>query len=269
MTTPGPGRPTPNVMPTRRPTAPPTRTPSTFTVASDYPKRGLPGVLSFADTGVLLFAGTDPALLGRLRAHYGGRLHVLQAVEREIRGHARHSPAPAAPADEHARVAAADLCVRVLLHAAGGISPIVLTHEDIPAVRAVEAQLQGLTGAAAAKAHAGEAEVIVLAVKSKAARPERPHVVLTNDGGASEVAHDHGLPSRHAADVLAELACADSALDADACWAHWQAGKDVSKIPGHCRPNNKGAFACARDDTDACGMCDAVAAPSRGASVSR
>lgn len=273
MAPPGSAQPTPGDMPRRAPVLPPPPhrpyVPSKFHVAEDYPRRGLAGVLPYTDTGVLLFVGTDPALIARLRSHYGGRLKIVKAVEREIRGTASQRPPDNAAPEDHARFAAADRCVRELFHAVGGIATEVVDYADLPAVAEIVKELERLAPTGPSGKHGGEAELIVLVKKSLTTQPDCPHVVLTNDGGASVVAHLHGLVARHSADLLAEFACSDDDMTADNCWTAWQNGKDVSRLPAHCRPSDRSAFVCSRSASGTCRTCGTPGTSSGGAALSR
>ena len=255
MTAPG-GRPSPSSMARRRtPVIPAAPTPprrSRYTIAADIPRRGWPTATVWADTGVLLFMGTHKDLPSRFRKHYSGRVRLTTSVDREVRGHSNASPDSSAPAADHQRVGAASRSVREFL-LAGQLLPIeVLADEDLSAVAVVVEELKRLGDRG--KKHGGEAEIIVIAERLRATS-NRPHILLTNDGGASTVAAQHGLPSRHAGDVLAELACANHDLDASTCWQRFQASEPISKIPEHCRPRGKDAFLCMGNKTS-CTRCD-------------
>ena len=74
-------RPTPAMMPRRRPVIPPVQRPparSRFVVAADIPRRGPRRAIVWPDTGVLLALGTDQALLDRFRRHYRGRIRLTR-----------------------------------------------------------------------------------------------------------------------------------------------------------------------------------------------
>ena len=82
-------RPTPAMMPRRRPEIPPAqRAPAraSFRVAADIPRRGAQGAIVWPDTGVLLGLGADQAMLDRFRQHYRGRIRLTKLVCRELRG---------------------------------------------------------------------------------------------------------------------------------------------------------------------------------------
>ena len=66
-------RPTPAMMPRRRPAIPLAQRPparARFLVAVGIPRRGMQGAIVWPDTGVLLGLGTDQDLLDRFRRHY-------------------------------------------------------------------------------------------------------------------------------------------------------------------------------------------------------
>ena len=75
-------RPTPAMMPRRRPAIPPAQRPparARFLVAVEIPRRGTQGAIVWPDTGVLLGLGTDQGLLDRFRRHYRGRIRLDEA----------------------------------------------------------------------------------------------------------------------------------------------------------------------------------------------
>ena len=80
------------------------------------------------------------------------------------------------------------------------------------------------------KRHSGEAELIVLAEK-QAALGQGKHILLSNDGGASIVAGQHGISTRHIGDILAEFACADPDLAAEACMRAFNVAIRISAPP--------------------------------------
>ncbi len=264
MSTHGGAPPSPMSMPPRRtlpviPAAPSpaaARPRTVYKVAADIPRRGWPTAKVWTDTGVLLFVGTQAELPGRFRAHFRNRVRVARTVDREVRSHSNRSPAASAPVKDHQRVAAAALSVRELLLGGTGLPVAQVAMEDLGEVAKVAAELERLGDPEAPKKHGGEAEVIVLAMR-EAEVSTRPQVLLTNDGGASVVASGRGLRSRHAGDVLAELACADPALDADTCWQQFSDGTPVSEIPLHWRPHSRSAFVCSKTGSG-CGPCDAL-----------
>lgn len=258
MTAPGLG-PSPAHMPKRRrpaiPVAPSKPTPSRYKVTDDFPRRGLPRAVAWVDSGILLFVGTDEELPERFRAHYRGRVKVARGVEREVRGHSDARPDVDAPAADHQRVSAATRAVRELLLAGRSLPIETLQAADLDAVADVVEELKRLGDKG--KKHGGEAEVIVLAERlSKTS--DRVHIVLTNDGGASIVADQHGLIARHTGDVLAEFACADHGLEPESCWQLFEQGAPVSQVPAHCRPRDREAFTCRRTGAS-CSACDAEA----------
>lgn len=269
MSTPGGARPSPMSMPPRRtvPVIPPAPTvapaaarPRTvYKVATDMPRRGWPVARVWADSGVLLFVGTHTELPGRFSDHYRGRVRVPRMVEREVRSHSKRTPAAGAPVRDHQRVSAASRSMRELLLGPAALPITEVAKEDLAEVAKVAAELERLGDPAAPKKHGGEAEVIVLAMRA-ARTSAHPQVLLTNDGGASVVASGRGLRSRHAGDVLAELACADDELDADTCWQRFSEGTPVSEIALHWRPRGRESFVCSSTDAE-CGRCDALPPP--------
>jgi len=249
--------PTPAMMPKRRPVIPPPPRrlqPSRFAVAGDMPRRGWPDAVSWPDTGIFLVLGSDAHLPEQFRRHFRGRVRVANGVAREVRGHARTSPPADAAPREHHRYDAASNAVRELLVADRTLPIVELEEDDLAAVDLVMAQLKALE-AEPTKRHAGEAQIIVLA--EKAARSHPTQVVLTNDGGASVVAQKHGLRSRHAGDVLAEMACANPDMDAGELWSVFSHCVTFTAPPSHARPTSDQDLRCRRQQ-DSCPTCDEV-----------
>ena len=96
------------------------------------------------------------------------------------------------------------------------------------------------------KRHSGEAELIVLAEK-QAALGQGKHILLSNDGGASIVAGQHGISTRHIGDILAEFACADPELAAEACMRAFNVAIRISAPPFSSRPTSVQAFTLCRE----------------------
>lgn len=260
MTIPGSGRPSPASMPRRRrpviPPAPAPRPSSRYKVAEEIPRRGWLDASLWLDTGVLLFIGTDEELPPRVRGHYRGRLRISKVIDAEVRWNSNKRPDDDAPAEDHQRVAAADVAVREFLLGGQRVPVQSLQEDDLDMIEPLKRKLAALSDDPGKK-HGGEAELILLASRS-AAQSGRRQVLLTNDGGASVVAAQQGIPARHAADLLTELACADGDLGSDRCWEMFQNGHPVSKLPGHCRPRGPGAFTCGRTG-EGCPACDGKA----------
>lgn len=261
-------RPHPGLMPKRAaavPPAPPAspRTRGTgYAVDATIPRRGDPAAVVWPDTGVILSVHASPPapdsheqfdLPARFREHYRRRTRLAPRVAKEIRS---LSQGGGSSGRDHRVATAASLAYQRLLLGDRPLQEVALATEDAAAVEQVRAQLKALPGAEQDKgAHQGEAECIVLAEKARAAAGGR-HVLLANDAGASEIARQHGVSSRHAADVIAELSCADPALDSETCWRRFKAGNDVSAVPAACRPADKAAFECASAADGTCAACD-------------
>ena len=198
-------------------------------------------------------AEAAPDVPAAFRALYAGRLRLAERVCKELRGISNGTPGGS---DREVDLRdAASAAVSRLLVGEGALPPQRPELGDLPEIERVALQLRALPGAASKPgSHAGEAEIIVLA--SKAAPPSGPkQVLLANDAGASRVASVHGLPSRHAGDVLAELACADRKLTPAWCLRRFQVGDRVSGVPRSCAPTGPESFACARPDGDECPDC--------------
>jgi hypothetical protein len=250
-------RPTPAMMPRRRPAIPPAqRAPARarFLAAVDIPQRGTRGAIIWPDTGVLLGLGTDQGLLDRFRRHYRGRIRLTKLVCRELRA-LSEQPTGGAPDEDYDRIAAATRAVRTLLIGESALPVTELGDEDLNAAASVTEQLKTLSEVPG-KRHSGEAELIVLAEK-QAALDRGKHVLLSNDGGASIVAGQHGISTRHIGDVLAEFACADPALAAEACMRAFDVAIRISAPPARSRPAGAQAFTCNRTATG-CDQCDRI-----------
>lgn len=258
-------RPSPRLMPNRtsiippstRPPGPPQ--PAVYAVDPTIARRGDPQCVVWPDTGVLLSIHASPNppdshgdydMPTRFRAHYRKRTRLAPRITREIRGLASGSGTSAH--DFRVSSAASTAYTRLLL-GPGALPPVALTADDAKEVEKVQAQLRALPGAdQSPRKHGGEAEIIVLA--AKAAAGGKRHVILANDVGASVVAKAHGLSSRHAADVIAELSCSDPTLDATTCQRRFRLGNDVSGVPAACAPKDPTAFQCVSSGST-CALC--------------
>ena len=217
---------------------------------------GLVERVVWPDTGVLLGLGTDQALLDRFRAHYRGRIRLTQLVARELRAHSEKRLEDGASDDDYDRIAAATRAVQALLIGDRSLSLVGPEIEDLPAVNNVTEQLKALVETSS-KAHGGEAMIIVLAAK-QAARDQKQHVLLSNDGGASIIADRYGIRTRHMGDVLAEFGCADPNLTPEDWLRSFGIAVRVSAPPARVRPTSSQAFTCVRRMTG-CVECDALA----------
>ena len=250
-------RPTPAMMPRRRPAIPPAQRPparARFLVAVEIPRRGTQGAIVWPDTGVLLGLGTDQGLLDRFRRHYRGRIRLTKLVCRELRAFSEQ-PTGGAPDEDYDRITAATRAVRTLLIGESALPVTELGDEDLAAAASVTEQLKALSEVPG-KRHGGEAELIVLAEKL-AVLGRGKHVLLSNDGGASIVAGQHGISTRHIGDVLAEFACADPDLAAEACMRAFDVAIRISAPPVRSQPTSVQAFTCTRTATG-CDQCDKI-----------
>jgi hypothetical protein len=242
----------------RRPVIPPAQRPparSVYKIAFDMPRRGIPGSLAWPDTGVLIGLGISQELLARFRRHYRARIRVTKRVASELRGHSL--VATESLADEaHDRVMAARAAVQALLIGPDALQPVEATMEDLPEIERITQQLKAKSDDKA-KGHGGEAEIIALAAK-EARRNSKVHLLLTNDGGASIIAHEHGLPSRHIGDMLAEFACDDPQLAPEACRQAFEKALRLSAPPAHSRQSGAADFTC-RKNSSGCDHCDKLA----------
>jgi hypothetical protein len=251
-------RPTPAMMPKRRPVIPPAQRPparSQFQVAVGIPRRGLRDAIVWPDTGLLLALGTDESLLERFRRHYRGRIRLAKRVAREVRLLSEDSTAPDARDQDFERVDAATRVVRSILLGTRALPLVELCAEDLADVGRVTEQLKALSDTGG-KSHGGEAEIIVLAAKA-ANRNKTPQVLLANDGGASVIAHRYGVPTRHIGDLLAEFACSDLDFAPGSCLAAFNAAIRVSAPPARSRPTGVEGFTCSGTATG-CVPCDNV-----------
>ncbi|UZJ26903.1 hypothetical protein RHODO2019_18085 (plasmid) [Rhodococcus antarcticus] len=245
------------IPPAARPPGPPH--PALYAVDPTISRRGDPQYVAWPDTGVLLSIHASPNppdshddydMPTKFRAHYRKRTRLAPRITREIRGLAFGSGTSAR--DFRVSSAASTAYTKLLL-GDDALSPVELTTEDAKQVEKVQAQLRALPGAdQSPHKHGGEAEIIVLAAKAAAGGGR--HVILANDVGASVVANAHGLSSRHAADVIAELSCSDPTLDPNTCLRRFRLGNDVSGIPAACAPTDTTPFQCVSGGST-CALC--------------
>jgi hypothetical protein len=250
-------RPSPAMMPRRRPVIPPAqRSPamSAFKVATGIPRRGIQGAVVWPDTGVLLGLGTGKDLLDRFRLHYTGRIRIAKTVEAELRFRSNRDTSGLSD-DEYDRVSAATAAINALLVGPDRFLPIGVGNEDLPEVARIVQQLKAISEDKN-KRHGGEAEIIVLAAK-QARTGGCVHMLLTNDGGASIVAEQHRLQSRHVGDVLAEFACGTPPLAPEACYTAFTAAVRLSAPPSHSRQSQVEDFTCVMT-LSGCADCDGL-----------
>ncbi|MFC8703408.1 hypothetical protein ACFUIV_14670 [Streptomyces anulatus] len=101
--------------------------------------------------------------------------------------------------------------------------------------------------------HTGEAHSIVSALRTL--EHGKTAVLLTNDGGASLVAHNHGITSRHVGHLLAELACPNQAIGADELFAQFDTvTRNFATVPADARPSSSDFFKCSMLNGD-CPQC--------------
>ncbi len=250
-----PSLPSPANMPQRRrpviAARPPVPARNEFRRATGIPQRGWADATVWPDTGILLLLGTADDLPGRFVRHYRGRARIPRKIENEVRG---HSSSRGATEGEQRKARAATAIVRALFLGDGTFPRPELTAADLPLVDKIILSLKNFPGGRG-KAHGGEAELIALAVQQQATG--RRQVLLANDGGASIVAALHNIPTRHGADLLAELACADPELPAARCLDLFKESCLVSAPPASCRPADDSVFRCSRSGSR-CAPCDAL-----------
>jgi hypothetical protein len=243
-------------MPQRRrpviPPNPPGPSRNKFHKATGIPQRGWEDATVWPDTGVLLLLGIAEDLPGRFVRHYRGRAQVPRVIQNEVRG---HSNGDSTINREQLKARVADAVVNALFLGSGVFPQPELVHEDLSLVDEVRTALKNFPGGKD-KAHGGEAELIALAVRLQRESGKR-QVLLSNDGGASVVAARHHVPTRHAAEVLAELACTNVDLSAARCMKLFTESCEVSAPPASCRPLNDSAFKCSRSE-NVCPPCEGV-----------
>ncbi|MET9250273.1 hypothetical protein [Nonomuraea sp. NPDC003709] len=189
-------------------------------------------------------------LAGRFVRQHGGRVRVPRIIEREVRNHARPG---GATEREQRKAAAATAIVAAFFLGKSRFPQPELSTEDLPTVERIMEALKNLPGGMN-KTHGGEAELIALAAREQKATGTR-QVLLSNDGGASVVAARYQIPTRHAADVLAEFACADPGLSPTECTALFRSACEISAPPVVSRPADDSAFTCSHAN-GLCGPCD-------------
>jgi hypothetical protein len=194
--------------------------------------------------------GTADDLPGRFLHRYRGLAQIPRTIENEVRGHSYGDDTEPGSA---ARAVAATAIVGALFLGQRTIPAPELRDDDLMIVDNVVAELRAFPGGKDKK-HGGEAVLIVLATRA-ARESGRRQVLLSNDGGASVVADHNGVPTRHAADVLAEFACADPELPAQRCLKLFRESCAVSAPPKSCRPRTADFFECKRSG-GGCEECD-------------
>lgn len=204
---PGANAPNPGMMPRRRPLpvrpigAGPTHVP---TPAVATPRRGWPNALLWADTGPLLAVAGRDGLLDAVLEHVEGRLRISTVVAGEVRRWAR-----VADPDSAQLASWATVVVREVLDA--GVAVIVPTSAENQVLQDdVLLKLRNLPSSTPTpqtqRKNAGEAASIA-ACTQEIKRGNRI-VMLSNDGGARQVAAQYGVPVKDFGDLLKELVCA-------------------------------------------------------------
>lgn len=252
-----PPRISPNMMPRRTRSIPPAAsTPQRRHAFSPLvPQRGWPNSIVYADTGILVSVGRNRSCIPRFEAHYAGRLRIAESVAMEIERNAD----PATPVDGRLRTAAA--LAKTTLIDGGSCAVDSDDNYDSRTFDEVHAKLKNLPRRSDEPnhplAHLGEAASIALCI----ARTSQGELVvfLVNDGGASVVAAQYGIPARHFGQVLAELICSGHFTSSDAFDALAMATA-VTGIPQGAVPMSASALECRRAaDGRSCGACDAFA----------
>ncbi|WP_234545278.1 hypothetical protein [Streptomyces shenzhenensis] len=261
------GRPSPKAMALRRPSLqprPPSR-PSRWQEVATQAKRHSPVDLAWCDTGTLCSLGLRPAMLNKVLALYGSSLVVTDAVAREIRAMA-NIPNAARTAENRLRCNSADAIVRKL--DAGEIRelPLPATSETLDMLDRVLRQLDAIEQRQNATAgrsddavrssqkHAGEAYSIVSAILTVG--HQRSTRLLTNDNGATLVAERNGIAWKHTGQLLAELGCQDSLMDAELLYENFdQMTSRFATVPAELRPGTSDFFVCRQKD-GICALCD-------------
>jgi len=220
-----------------------------FKTADGYPRRGRRDAVTWVDTGVLVSLGVKEGVPERFAALYGRWLRTSITVVHEVRRLSKRAPQTAADRD----VSDAATAARAALLSRGRERLLVsrIGHEHLATRDQVRQQLRGLSANPNAT-HGGEAELIALAIADAAGAS---HVLLSNDAGASVVADQRGLPTRHIGDILSEMACADATLTPGSLYTELQAMTAVSKLERSVLPRSADALAC-RKVGDRCVPCE-------------
>lgn len=263
------GRPSPKAMALRRSSLqpPPQAQPSRWQKVAGQPKRHSPVDLAWCDTGTLCSLGLRPAMLDKVLALYGSSLVVTDAVAREIRTMA-NVPSVARTAENRLRCNSADVIVRKLDTGEIRELPLLETGETLEMLDKVLRQLDAIEqrqNAAAGRSsgdvrssrkHTGEAYSLVSAMRTVG--HHRSTLLLTNDNGATLVAERNGIAWKHTAQLLAELGCQDSLLDAELLYENFtQMTSKFATVPAELRPRTSDFFVC-RQENGTCTLCDAT-----------
>lgn len=240
----------PNLSP--RPSLPPTRR---YAVDPNLPQRRRPVTTAMADTGLLYALAHRPPYLDMFLDLYGESVAVAQAVELEIRKVAQVQMGRRAERGLVLMGACAD---RLVVKLDQGIIPVRELPQDGGEMLATVLQQLGDYDRAAAERrgdpwyaqdltrsarHAGEAESIVIAADVR--KDSGTSLLLTNDGGASLTAWRQGVSARNLRDLLAELACENTALkEDDLLQAFNEMTAHFATPPAEVCPADSGAFRC-------------------------
>lgn len=253
-----PHRISPADMAHRRPPAervtPPPR-PVRFVVSATYPRRGRRDAVTWVDTGIFLSIGKDQSLIDRFATHFGAWLQTSAKVVREVISFSEIEDVADTETDHDRRSWASRVRTALLLGGTGRVQVRTLQDVDLPLRDEIVNQLRGLSSSGKS-GHGGEAELIALAVLA-ARNAGAAQVLLSNDAGASVVADARGIVTRHMADVLRELLCADPALPAAELFAHYQGMLPVSSVERSVIATHHAELACQRSGVS-CGICIAT-----------
>lgn len=230
------------------PVAPPPRI--RFKTPDGYPRRGRRDAVTWVDTGVLVSLGVKEGVPERFVALYGRRwLRTSITVVHEVRRLSKR--APQTPADRDVSDAATAARAALLSRGRERLQVSQIGHEHLATRDQVRQQLRGLSANPKAT-HGGEAELITLAIADAASAPQ---VLLSNDAGASVVADQRGLPTRHIGDILCEMACADATLTCGSLYYELEAMTAISRLERSVLPRSADALACRRSG-DRCVPCE-------------
>lgn len=218
------------------------------------PQRGWSNSTIFADTGILLSAGRKRDCIPKFTEHYAGRLHVAENVAMEVARMA--APGAGRWADGRVHTAAAIAQTSII---GAGKCLVDAEEYDSRIFDDVLHKLQNLPKRDDEQhhkyAHLGEAASIALCLLR--INEGRRVVFLVNDGGASLVASQHGVPARHFGHVLGELTCAGHYAGEEA-FSVFTYATSVSGVPADVAPKGAKEFEC-RSSSGSCEPCESLA----------
>lgn len=228
-------------------------------------RRYAPVALAWIDTGTLCSLALRPAWLNRVIDLYAGSLVVTEAVASEVRRFV-NGLGQRSVTENHLLRLGATTAAQKLDNQEIRVLPLSPTEEAIIELDRILRQLKEFEVAqnakfhrpsdevASALKHTGEAHSIVNALRTRA--HGRETILLTNDGGAIAIARQNGIAWKHVGQLLVELACEDSQLNADRMYQDYLSiTATFASVPTTHRPADASDFVCAKGLDGSCTEC--------------